>query len=710
MRRWLQWACLATCLAGAARAEEAEPLAAWPLAARGPQRAYEAALNAVPDAMRLRAWHDLFCREPHPAGSEGDARMIERMAKAFETMGLETERHEFHAWLPRFEGARVTVHAGDEALDLPLRERRLPEDPAVAERVPPAWNAYSGSGEVRGEVVYANYGTKEDFAQLAALGVDLTGRIVVARYGRNFRGFKAKFAEAAGAAGLLLYTDPDDSGYRKGIPYPEGGWANETSVQRGSIKTLPYPGDPLTPFEPATKDARRLDPESVALPRIPVQPLGWRAAREILARMRGPGVPQGWQGGLPFAYRLTGGEHLEVALEVRQERAIVPTANVIGRVRGSRHPEQVVIVGCHHDAWTFGAGDPAAGSIVLFEMARSFAQARKQGHRPARTVIFANWGAEEPGIIGSTEWCEANRAALAAGGVAYVNLDMAAMGPNFHCSASPSLKSVIEDAARAVPQARADGRQSVYDAWAARGDGTPGFGNLGGGSDHVGFYCHLGIPSCGLGAGGSAGVSYHSAYDTVSWYRKVVGEDYAPALMLARLGNVLVSRLANAPVLPYDPVRAVDDMRTHLDALRERAAELGVPLETAALDEQLPPWRASMQEARVLLRATPVLLEAAHGDPAERLAAVNEALIQVERAWLLPGGLPGRPWFRQAFAASDPTSGYAAWMLPVLRQAVEDGADAEERARALGTYRERLFEVGRRILALIDALRAAAER
>jgi len=669
-------------LSGPVGAEERSLSAHWPKAFAESQQAFERALNAVPSPARLRAWHDLFCAEAHPAGTEADRRMIAKLVGAFESLGLETKREAFHAYLPTFEDARVAVQYGDQVQRLPLREAPIPSDPSIADTVPAAWNAYSASGEASGPVVYANYGTKEDFEKLDALGVSCKGRIVVARYGRNYRGYKARYAEAAGAAGLLMYTDPDDSGYRKGIPYPEGGFADGAYIQRGSIKTLPYAGDPLTPGTPATKDAKRLDPATVALPRIPVQPIGWSAAHEILSRMTGPFVPKGWQGGLPFAYRLTGGADLKVHLKVTQPRRVVPSANVLAYVRGAQFPEQKIVIGCHFDAWTFGAGDPHAGTIVLFEMARSFAAAQKAGLRPARTVIFANWGAEEYGIIGSTEWCEAHAEDLARNGVAYINLDMAAMGPNFRSAAAPLLKQVIEDATRAVPQAGAAKDRTVHAAWTARTDGKAKFGNLGGGSDHVGFYCHLGIPSCSLGAGGSKGVSYHSAYDTLAWYRKVVGDDYQPALMLARVGNVLAARLANAPLIPYDLPRYAADIRSHLVPMEKRLAARKVEASFVRLRMGLDAYAGAASDLQLALEAA---VTAGTSTP-ESLREANTYLLGVERAWLREPGLRGRPWYRSRYAASDPHSGYAAWMLPVLRQAVEEGdpqqvADAAEGCR-----------------------------
>ena len=668
--------CLTSSHAGAEESPATDGLTAWPADVAQTQRAYEKALLAVPTPDRLRAWHDLFCAESHPAGTPADQRMIAKLLKAFEDLGLDATREDFYALLPHFVQARLDVKDGGVSMRLPVIEKPIASDPQIATNVPHAFNAYSATGDVSAPVVYANYGTREDFAKLAELGVSVKGKLVIARYGRNYRGFKAKYAEEGGAVGALLYTDPQDSGWAKGLPYPEGGYADPYCIQRGSIKTLAYPGDPLTPFRPATKDAERLDPRKVGLPTIPVQPIGWQAAHQILSRMDGPEVPKGWQGGLPFRYRLTARETLTARLQVEQPRKITPSANVLATIRGAVHPDEMIIVGCHFDAWTFGSGDPQAGTIVLYEIARAFGEAATKGMRPARTVVFANWGAEEYGIIGSTEWVEAHAQQLGAHAVAYVNLDMAAMGPNFRSAAAPILKGVIEDATRVVPQARAPD-ETVHARWTKAKPAS--FGNLGGGSDHVSFYCHLGIPSCSLGAGGSKGVSYHTAYETLAWYRKIVGDDYEPALMLARVGAVLLARLANAPLLPYDLARPYQDMGRHLADLEGynsggKSLLGGLRARCLLLAERAGALQTRLEQA---VRDGTV--------DATARGRINELLLKSERLWLHAKGLQERPWYRSLYAAPDPFSGYASWMMPYLKYAFETGTIGD-RQKAMDPY------------------------
>ena len=676
----------------AQQSTDPDPLRFWRPANQRSQEDLEAALQALPSTERLAAFHDLLSSEPHRAGSPGDLRVVERLRTAFERMGLEVEAQQLLLYLPKPVAAEVEIVA-PESVILPLIEEALEADRySDHPDLDFGWNAYSGSGEVVGEVVYVNRGTLADFERLDELGVDLTGRIAVARYGGNFRGYKAKFAEARGAAGLIIYTDPEDSGYVRGLMYPEGGWANPSYIQRGSILTLDYNGDPLTPFVPATADAERLDPAEVALPTIPVQPMSWSAASEILRRMSGPVVPEEWQGGLPFNYRLTGGEDLRVRLRVEQERSLVETYNVTARLPGRLFPDETVIVGGHHDAWSFGAADPNAGSIVVLETARAFAELARRGVRPARSIVFAQWGAEEFGILGSVEWVEAHAASLRRDAVAYVNLDGSAMGDRLWASAAPSLRPVIIDAARSVEHPTNEG--TVFDEWMARAPdarrpGEPRIGDMGGGSDHVGFYCHLGVPSLGVGGSGRSGVSYHSNYETLAWYHQVVGADYESARMLTRVVSVLTARLANADLLPLDPAGTARDLPRHVEGLVGRAGA-----SPGELDELL------VQAARVESRAAALADAAMQALAADRLSdedlfTLNRGLMALERDWLDPRGLDGRPWFRNLFASTDPDSGYAPAMLPALGVGLKTGQPVL--GRSVQTYSRVLRQVDERL-------------
>lgn len=675
----------------------------WPADGRPARLGRDRALVDAVDAGALARWHELVASVPHPAGSDGDALVIARLAEAFAGVGLEVQVHPFVAYLSEPVSASLAVVSPVEE-SLPLDEAALPGSPysAADDLVDPlrrGWNAYSGSGDVTGEVVYANYGRREDFELLRERGVDCAGKIVVARYGGNFRGYKAKYAEEAGAAGLVIYTDPRDSGFGKGLETPEGGWANCDQIQRGSLLTLPWIGDPLTPGVAATADAERLEPDDVALPRIPVQPVGWFAASQILRRMRGPSVPGDWQGGLAFRYRLEGGPDLRVRLAVEQRRHLVETANVVATLRGSESDplDPGVIVGCHHDAWIYGAADPTSGLVAVLECARVLSAAAKEHGPPRRTVTFAAWGAEEHGIIGSSEWVEGHQALLRERGALYVNLDAAAGGLRLGISASPTLEPLLLGAAAVVPH---PGGGTALEAWRGAGEALPRVGFLGGGSDHVAFLARAALPSASISAGGAQGTAYHSLYDDLSWYRRVVGEDYASAALVTGLTTVAVDRAARAPVLPF----GLDEpMREAAGALESLMGELAQHGAEDAARELLGRVREQQARARAVEARLDGVCGAAAPDPAAA-AQLDRELRGLERAWLVDGGLPGRSWFQNRFTAPDETSGYASWPLPEVRGALLRGEAAGVR-RALDGLAEAVARHAAGVAAIEGVLR-----
>ena len=446
------------------------------------------------------------------------------------------------------------------------------------------------------------------------------------------------------------------------MTWPTGGWANESCIQRGSVLVLPYKGDPLTPFVEATQHADRLKIEDVDLPRIPVQPIGYAAANRLLARMDGrPSEDDSWQGGLPVEYRLEGGPDLQVRLAIEQDRRIRRSANVLASIEGETLPDEFIVVGCHHDAWGFGAADPLAGTIILMETARLVAEAAARGERPARTIIFAAWGAEEFGIIGSTEWVEGNRDRLLNDCVAYLNLDMAAMGDTFSASASPVLRKAVTKALLPVAQSGVEDA-TLAQTWAG-GENGPTFGDLGGGSDHVGFVCHVAVPSIRLGAGGASGVAYHSNYDTLEWYRSIVGEDYASALMVTRAASRVIGMLADSAYPPYDWNAAAKQLRTLAEQRLQEARDAGLKVDLAGFSQAIGRLESAAVELaqRLADHPSPDL-------PLRRQA--GSLLLAAERSWLLESGLPDRPWYRNTFVSDDPTSGYSASLLPLLQSAV----------------------------------------
>jgi N-acetylated-alpha-linked acidic dipeptidase len=682
------------------------PAGFTPARAAGQARC-EARLQELPAPATFREHLRIITAEPHPTGSAAQVRVGEYLAAVMARAGLRVERAAYDVYLPQLDGLVNEVEiATPERIVLKNMEPALAADPFTAHpELLPGWNAYAGSGDVTAEVVYANFGRREDFEELERLGVGVAGRIVLARYGGNFRGYKVKFAEAAGAVGVIMFNDP---GFAEGTPYPDGPDMTPWTIQRGSVLTLPWTGDPLTPFEPALprdgdggeggEAVARLDPADVAFHTIPVLPIGYGAAQEILSRMSGPEAPAGWAGGLRVPYRLTGGPELTVRVHVQQRLDFTRAINVIGWLEGSELPDEWIILGSHYDPWGFGAHDPNGGTAMLLTLAEALGTLAREGCRPRRTIAIAHWDAEEYGIIGSTEWVEHYRDELTANAVAYINADGAVTGGTFSASASPSLKQPIIDAARAVPYPGSDG--TVYDHWlaAARGRAGPPIGNLGGGSDHVGFYTHVGVPSAGLSLGGSNGI-YHSNYDTFAFFERFSDPDFVFGPTLARVDGVLALRLANADVIPFDVARYGTDIIEHATGLEELGRTLEVPV---ALDALKRAAETFTETARRFEAARDAWL-ARGGDPAAA-GSINRRLIALEKAFIDMEGLQQRPWSRSLYASPDPFSGYASWMLPGIRYEIEtrngDGVAAWE-----ARYVAAVAELGRRVEAATALLR-----
>ncbi|HSJ24719.1 MAG TPA: M28 family peptidase [Longimicrobiales bacterium] len=686
------------CASATTTGSTAGPAPAGQAAALTPEQC-EAMLLELPRPDQFRAHLRTVTAEPHPTGSAAQLRVATYLERAMRSAGLDVERAEYDVYLPQLDGLVNEVEIVTPVrMRLPNREPALDDDPFTAHPdLLPGWNAYSGSGDVTGEVVYVNYGRREDFEELRRLGVSVQGRVVLARYGGNFRGYKVLFAEEHGAVGVIMFNDPGSGG---AAPYPEGTGMSEWTIQRGSVLTLPWTGDPLTPFEPAlpldgTVQVQRLDPDSVAFHSIPVLPIGYGAAREILSRMDGGSAPAAWRSGIDVEHRLTGGSGLTVRVHVRQRLDFTRAVNVIGTVRGAELPDEWVILGAHYDPWGFGAHDPNGGTAMLLTLADALGTMAQQGCRPRRSIMIAHWDAEEYGIIGSTEWVEHYRDELARNAIAYINADASVSGPNFGASASPSLKQPIIDAARAVPY---PGGGTVYEHWmrnARQGVTEPPLGNLGGGSDHVAFYTHVGVPSAGLSFGGSNGI-YHSNYDTFRFFERFSDPDFVYGTALARVDGVLAWRLANDDIVPYDVVRYATDILSHTVALEQLAYDAGMNVqlrELSAAAEGLLRSARALSEARDRWRGS--------GADARR---INAGMIALEKAFIHMDGLQGRPWSRSLYASPDPFSGYAAWMLPGLRYEVVTGDAAALRSWE-AHYVAAVRELDRRMQGLAELLR-----
>ena len=516
---------------------------------------------------------------------------------------------------------------------------------------------------------------------------------------------KAFVAQESGAAGVLLYSDPMEDGWVKGEAYPDGPWRPASGVQRGSIGYLfEFPGDPTTPgaSTPGLPEAQRTPPQqSPAMPKIPPAPLSYHDAWPILQHLAGPSSPRGWQGALPFTYHLGPGP-VRVRLHLKQNYAFRTIWDVIGKVNGSQWADEWVVAGNHRDAWVYGAADPGSGTVALLEMVHGIGQLLKTGWRPKRTILFCSWDAEEEGLIGSTEWAEQNAERLA-NAVAYFNTDVAVSGTNFIAAAVPSLKQFIRDISKAVPSPQSDGSaMTVYDAWIAsarqareqpdpfdearKAPEAPAssdvpVSNLGSGSDYGAFLDHLGVPSADFGSSGSYGV-YHSVFDNFAWFKKFIDPHFLYEQQQARFWGLEVLRMADAEALPYDYEEYGREVHAYLKNAQKKARQ-----QFAA---KAPSFEAALATAQAFLAAG-TAIQRAQADPPADPTALNRALRQAARGFLVPEGLPGRPWFKHAIYAPGQYTGYAAVVLPGVNEAIDKGdlATTESALRAVTAAIER---------------------
>ncbi len=632
---------------------------------------------------------------PHVAGSPGQAAFADSLVAWLSSWGYRPERATYRVYLPHVTDVSLALVA-PERVDFELAETAIEGAAAVPEPQYPWANGYSGAGSVEGQVVYVNYGLHDDYALLAANGIDLEGKIVVARYGRSYRGIKARLAEEHGAAGLILYSDPRDDGWFRGEPYPNGPYRPRTGIQKGSVKNAS--GDPTTPGYPSLSDAIRVAPDGSAegLPSIPVVPVSADIAGAILSRLEGGLLPHDdWQGALPFRYHLGPGP-ATVRLTVDDDRdgpdaGLRDVTNVVARIEGTDWPDEWVIVGAHIDAWGPGANDNVSGTSSVLTAARAVRVLADAGFAPRRTIVFAGWDGEEWGLIGSTEWVEEHAEALSTGAVAYLNQDMIA-GPSFGAGASPSLKPLIREAAGVVRSRNG----SLRDAWGAA-DSTLAIDDLGGGSDFAGFYHHLGIPSAGHGFGGPYGL-YHSAYDTREAV-EIVDPGYENQTASSELVAILALRLANAEVLPYDYVTFGREVRGLWDAKRgEIVARPDGEAAAARLDSALDSLSAAAQRFD---SARQEYLDGAID--AGRSRRANAELRAVERELTRGTGLVGRPWNRNLVFTTDERNGYATLDLPSISEALIAG-DAARAVREVDDFATRVRAAAKRVEAASDAL------
>jgi N-acetylated-alpha-linked acidic dipeptidase len=647
---------------------------------------------AVPDPRLAQEELKTLTAVPHVAASKEDYDTALYVASKFKAAGLETQIVPYKAWLnlPQEVFLEARNIDGKVLFTGPTREH-VDNDPYQDDpRILPSFHGGSPSGDVTADAVYVNYGRPEDFKRLDDLRISVAGKIVIARYGMNFRGVKVYLAQQREAAGVIIYSDPADDGYFQGDKYPHGPWRPDSGVQRGSVQYMfKYPGDATTPdvaSTPGLPASRRLPPSEInSLPTIPSMPLSYKDAAPILESLGGPVAPREWQGALPFSYHLGGAGTIKIHLRLKMDYAERTVWDVIGKVAGSEFPDAWVVAGNHRDAWVFGAVDPGSGTAAMLEAVHGVGVLLAHGWKPRRTLVFGSWDAEEEGLIGSTEWAEEHAKQLAHA-VAYINTDAGVSGIHFEASAVPSLKQFLREVTMEVASPKGG---SVYEEWKkdladsatrhhfgkefneappmALVGGEVRVGDLGSGSDYTPFLQHLGVPSTDVGSTGSYGV-YHSAFDNYSWFVMNADPSFVYLQQMARVFGLEVLHMADADVLPYDYVTYVRQIQTYLYAAQTRARD--AKLVSINFDAALAAANRLAGEATVVFAKQ----LSATGD----LTALNAALRAVENDLLAPDGLPGRPWFRHTIFAPGEYTGYAAVVIPGVNEAI----DARDSGRA----------------------------
>ena len=666
------------------------------------QAKWDAAFMAVPDAKLAGEHLRILTAEPHWASSPEDKKTADYVAAKFKAAGLDTRIDEFRVWMNKPVKIEITATdaSGKQLMAGPTPEHVDPKayggDPFQDDpRILPAFNGSSPSGDVTADVVYANYGTLADFDRLKQLGVDVKGKIVIVRYGQNFRGVKVYIAQQRGAAGVLIYSDPADDGYTRGDKYPRGAFRPDSAVQRGSVQFLPiYAGDPETPGVASTPDLadskRVTDPAKMNQPSIPSNPLSYKDAAPILEALDGAATPREWQGALPFTYHLGGTGAVKVHMHLEQDYQLRTIWDVVGTIDGTDpdQKEDWVVAGNHRDAWVYGAVDPNSGTAAMLETVHGLGELLKQGWKPKRRIVICSWDAEEEGLMGSTEWAEGHADHLAHA-VAYFNTDVGVSGPNFNASAVPSLKEFVRDVTRQVQSPKGG---TVYEEWLKsqsenprrRGTGAnPAtaptnstinaegvrVGDLGSGSDYTPFIQHLGVPSTDIGSDGPYGV-YHSVFDNYNWFIRNADPTFVYEQQQARVFGLEILHMADTDVLPYDYKTYGNDVVGYLKEAQQRATDAHMQVDFAQANAAAARFAAA--GARIgTIQSTPGSLDAA------AKSHLNEALRNAEEALLNDAGLPHRPWYRHTIYAPGEYTGYAAVVIP----GVNEGIDAKDAAR-----------------------------
>ena len=647
--------------------------------------------KAIPSPDEERRQHHIFTAEPHVAGSVRNNELARYIADQWRTEGLEDvviRRYDVYGSNPKSTLLEMVAPVHYRAI---LREMPVPGDPDMKNKsISSAWSGMSASGEVTAPLVYAHSGNPEDYELLRQQGIDVKGKVVLVRYSNpySYRGFKALTAEREGVAAILIYSDPAEDGYKKGQVVPKGPWGPEYHIQRGAITyDFMVPGDPLTPGWASIPGAKRIPvEEAISIPKIMALPLSWHDAKPLLAAMDGPLAPDEWQGGLPIKYHL-GGKRVRVHVKIVMDNSTQPYYVVEGRIRGAQLPDEWIVLGNHRDAWVFGGVDPSSGTASMMELTRALGKLAKAGTRPRRTLVFCSWDGEEVGLTGSTEWGEQFADELRTKAVAYINVDEATSGPHFHGQAVASLSPMLVETTHTLKDPSG---KTLYEAWKetsarerreakqteAVTDSNLADTRIGSGSDHTVFLNFVGMPVLGLQFDGPYGV-YHSAYDDFFWMNHFGDPGYRYHTLMSQLWGVLALRLANADLLPFDFASYASNIRQFVNELSQGKdlSQLDLKPVLDAIDDFEAAGKRLDDSASRALASGPI--------DAKLAATINHGAMQVERNWLNPDGIPGRPWFKHILYGARFT--YAHLELPGLTEAVEkqDWTVAKQQAEIL---------------------------
>ena len=667
---------------------QVRPIRGFPDDAVAAQRQREEQYRKIPDAARLKEYMEAMAGDSHVAGQPSSKRVADYALAKFKSFGLDARLEEFEAMMPWPIETTVEV-VGPEKYTLRVKEPVLPEDPDSGDQTP-LYNAYSGDGDVTGEVIYVNYGMPADYDRLKELGVDVKGKIVIARYGAGWRGIKPKVAYEHGAIGCLIYSDPRDDGYYPGDVYPAGPYRPEFGAQRGSVMDMPvHAGDPLTPGWGSEAGGRKLRmDEAQTILKIPVLPISYGDALPILRQLKGKVVPNEWKGALPITYHVGPGP-ARVHMNLKFEWKNRPLYNVVARIPGATRPDEWVIFGNHHDAWVMGADDPISGASALMETARGLGEMLKSGWRPSRTIVLALWDGEEWGLLGSTEWAEKHGAELKQKAAIYINTDGTGKGW-LNTGGSHSLQQLMGEVAKEVldprtgkpvfdeARRRAILGEAEADRKAAEADPSLRLSPLGSGSDFTPFLQHLTTSVLNVGFGGeSPGGVYHSAYDTVKWYQTYSDGDYTYGRTLSQLTGTLIMRLADAPVLPFQFTDTADTLMRYVVEL-EKLAE---SKKDSKVD--MKPVRSAVEALRAAAQAFEKAYASVPRSNTQALMArqelrqLNALLLTSEQKLGNREGLPRRDWFKHQIYAPGFYTGYGVKTMPQIREGLEENRFTE---------------------------------